>query len=193
MGAPTSNSPSRIVTTRADQQVEAPIAGAVLRDLVRHPDPRGGFTETFRQEWIDGPAMLQGNRSDSHAGVIRGLHFHRQQADYWVCTRGRLVACLHDLRRTSPTRGTTWMVELPGDSSRSLYIPPGIAHGFGAIEESTLTYLVDRTYDPRDEFGIRYDDPVVGADWASWGIEEPILSNRDHEAPLVADLASDLP
>ncbi len=161
------------------------IEGVVVHQMTRHEDERGAFTETWRQSWTPGPPMLQANRSDSVAGTIRGLHFHLRQADWWVCMRGRIVACLHDLRRSSGTRGTTMRVELPGDSSVGLYIPPGIAHGFGALEDSTLTYLVDRPYDAADEFGVRWDDPTIGFDW---GIDTPILSQRDQENPLIADL-----
>lgn len=172
-------------TIEATTGVESRIEGVVVRPLTCHDDDRGGFTETYRSSWFDGPVMVQGNRSDSVAGVIRGLHFHRRQSDWWVCVRGRIVAVLHDLRRSSPTYGTTQGIELPGDSSLGIYIPPGVAHGFGAIEDSTLTYLVDHPYDSTDEFGIRYDDPVVAFDWP---ITDPILSDRDRECGFIADL-----
>ncbi|MDH4113619.1 MAG: dTDP-4-dehydrorhamnose 3,5-epimerase family protein, partial [Actinomycetota bacterium] len=58
-------------------------------DLETRDDPRGAFTEVFRQEWFpDAPAMVQSNLSRSRAGVLRGLHFHRQQADYWCLLEG---------------------------------------------------------------------------------------------------------
>ena len=61
------------------------IQGVRVVALKSHPDERGRFLETFRQEWFPGrPVMVQGNRSDSKEGVLRGLHFHRKQADYWV-------------------------------------------------------------------------------------------------------------
>jgi dTDP-4-dehydrorhamnose 3,5-epimerase len=161
------------------------IDGVVIRPLTRHGDLRGGFVETYRKEWFDGPAMLQGNRSDSASGTIRGLHFHAKQADYWLCMKGRLLVCLHDLRRSSPTYGVTQGVVLTGDTEAGIYIPPGVLHGFGALEDSTLTYLVDNYYDGDDEFGVRYDDPQVGFDWP---IEDPILSERDRTCPFVADL-----
>jgi dTDP-4-dehydrorhamnose 3,5-epimerase len=161
------------------------IEGVVIRDLTRHGDSRGSFIETYRQEWFDGPPMLQGNRSDSVAGTIRGLHYHLQQADYWLCMRGRLLVCMHDLRASSPTRGVTQGIILDGSTSAGVYIPPGVAHGFGALEDSTLTYLVDRYYDSSDEYGIRYDDPAVGFDWP---IEDPVLSERDLTCGFIADL-----
>jgi dTDP-4-dehydrorhamnose 3,5-epimerase len=145
---------------------ESRIDGVVIRPLTRHGDSRGGFTETYRQEWFDGPAMVQGNRSDSAAGTIRGLHFHRKQADYWLCLKGTLLVCVYDARPSSPTHGVT----------------QGIL-----LDDSTLTYLVDNYYDGADEFGVRWDDPAVAMDW---GIEHPILSARDAECPTIADQAA---
>lgn len=164
---------------------ESRITGVVIKALTRHGDTRGGFTETYRQEWFEGPAMLQGNRSDSAAGTIRGLHFHRRQADYWLCVRGALLACMFDARPGSPTEGVTQGVVLTGDTTSGIYIPPGVAHGFAALEDATLTYLVDNYYDGDDEFGVRWDDPEVAMDW---GITDPILSVRDAECETLADL-----
>lgn len=174
-------------TTYATAPTESKIEGVIVRPLVRHGDLRGGFAETYRQDWFAGPAMLQGNRSDSAGGTIRGLHFHQRQADYWICVKGRLLVCLHDLRSGSATYGVTQGLELAGDSSAGIYIPPGVLHGFGALEDSTLTYLVDQYYDATDEHGVRYDDPVVAFDWGTLA-DDPILSDRDRDCPLLADL-----
>lgn len=164
---------------------ESRIDGVVIRPLVRHGDSRGGFTETYRTEWFDGPPMVQGNRSDSAAGTIRGLHFHRKQADYWLCLRGTLLVCMHDARPDSATKGVTQGVVLTSGTNTGIYIPPGVAHGFAALEDATLTYLVDNYYDGADEFGVSWDDPEVAMDW---GIEHPILSTRDAECGTLADL-----
>jgi dTDP-4-dehydrorhamnose 3,5-epimerase len=66
-----------------------------------------------------------------------------------------------------------------------VYIPPGVAHGFAARTDLTITYLVDGYYDPDDELGVRGDDPDIGADW---GIDRPILSGRDQDLPSRGDL-----
>lgn len=168
---------------------EAPCAsridGVVVRELVRHGDARGGFSETWRQEWFDGHAMVQGNRSDSAAGTVRGLHFHHHQADYWLCMGGELLVCVHDARRSSPTHGVTQGIRLGGDTRAGIYIPPGVLHGFLAVEDSTLTYLVDQYHDPADEHGVRWDDPQVAM---AWGVADPILSNRDRACLALAEL-----
>lgn len=184
----TSNAPGIDPTVRERHELapcESRIVDVVVRALVRHGDDRGGFAETYRQEWFPGPPMLQGNRSDSAAGTIRGLHFHHLQHDYWLCVRGAILVCVHDARPGSPTEGVTQGLVLDGSTSAGVYIPPGVLHGFAALEDSTLTYLVDNYYDGSDEFGVRYDDPVVGMDW---GIVDPVLSGRDAGCGTLADL-----
>ena len=171
--------------TFATAPTDSAIDGVGIRALTRHGDSRGSFTETYRQEWFAGPAMLQGNRSDSVAGTIRGLHYHLHQADYWLCMRGKLLVCLHDLRRSSATYGVTQGVVLDGSTNAGIYIPPGVLHGFGTLEDSTLTYLVDRYYDASDEYGVRFDDPQVDFDWP---ITDPVLSERDSTCGTIADL-----
>jgi dTDP-4-dehydrorhamnose 3,5-epimerase len=92
---------------------------------------------------------------------------------------------LHDLRQGSPTDGSTLALDLDGGSARGVYIPPGVAHGFAALTDFTLTYLVDGYYDPADELGVAWDDPDVGADW---GVADPVLSGRDRRNPRRAEL-----
>ena len=62
-----------------------------------------------------------------------------------------------------------------------IYIPPGVAHGFAALTDMTITYLVDGYYNPADELGVAWNDPIINADW---GISNPVLSERDQNNPL---------
>lgn len=163
-----------------------PITGVVVVEPDVHGDQRGRFVETYRREWFPGGReMVQGNRSEKQAGALVGLHYHRHQADYWYVLRGTARVVLHDLRRGSPTEGVTQVLELTGDTDRGLYIPPGVAHGFSALTDLLLCYLVDGYYDPADELGLAYDDPEVGADW---GVAEPVVSERDRTNPRRADI-----
>ena len=158
----------------------------MVRELVAHGDERGRFIETYRREWVPGGReMLQGNRADRTAGCIVGLHFHRHQADWWYLVNGRARVVLHDLRTGSPTEGETQCFDLDENAPRGVYIPPGVAHGFAALTDATLTYLVDGYYDPADELGVTWDDPDIAADW---GVAEPILSGRDQALPARRDL-----
>jgi dTDP-4-dehydrorhamnose 3,5-epimerase len=162
------------------------IPGVLLVRLHPYPDDRGSFIETFRQEWFgDSPPMVQGNRSDSKAGSVRALHYHLYQSDYWYVSSGRILVALHDLRRSSAAEGTTLAFEIGDDNEVGVYIPPGVAHGFQAITDSTLTYLVDRYYDASDEHGVAWDDPDIAVPWPH---PNPILSERDKTNPKKADI-----
>lgn len=163
------------------------IAGVLTVDLRALADERGRFMETFRREWF--PAVnwerLQINRSDSRRHVLRGLHWHRRQVDYWVVTRGRIRAVLVDLRRSSPGRGAVEVVEMDEDDGPGLFIPVGVAHGFLALEDATLSYVVNNYYDSSDEQGLAWDDPQLNI---PWGIGKPLLSARDRNNPTLAEL-----
>jgi dTDP-4-dehydrorhamnose 3,5-epimerase len=155
-------------------------------------DDRGYFFESFRREWIPGIRdMVQGNVSFSKRGVLRGMHYHLRQADFWLVPSGRVRAALCDLRVSSPTRGASEMLDMGEANPAGLYIPKGIAHGFHALADSFMTYLVDEYYDNSDERGVRWDDPALGL---TWGAERPIVSARDQQNPSLADIpTSDLP
>src|SRR5271157_4108748 len=157
------------------------IADVVIVEPGAHGDTRGRFVETYRRSWFPlGREMVQGNRSEKQAGAVVGLHYHLHQADYWYVLRGTARVVLHDLREGSPTDGATQVIELSDGDDAGLFIPPGVAHGFAALTDVLLWYLVDGYYNPADELGLAWDDPVVGADW---GIEEPVLSPRDRSNP----------
>ena len=167
------------------------IAGVFVVEPDLHADERGLFVETYRREWFpNGREMIQGNRGDRQADSIVGLHYHLHQADYWYVPFGTARVVLHDLRVGSPTDGATLVVDLGrrADGShdhRGIYIPPGVAHGFSALTDLTITYLVDGYYNPADELGVAWDDPSIGADW---GVTDPVLSGRDRANPRRADL-----
>lgn len=153
-------------------------------------DARGAFMETFRREWFPWVNWdrMQGNCSISEAGVLRGLHYHHHQIDYWFVTRGVIRVGLVDLRPSSPAyrRGVTLDM---GDINRiGLFVPSGVAHGFFALTDVTLTYLVNNYYDGSDELGVAWDDPALGI---AWDAAAPILSPRDLKNPRLADIPAE--
>ncbi|MGH9226751.1 MAG: dTDP-4-dehydrorhamnose 3,5-epimerase family protein [Acidimicrobiales bacterium] len=169
------------------------IVGVVVVRPLSHGDDRGKFTETYRRSWFpEGREMIQGNCSDKLAGSLVGIHYHLHQADYWYVTRGRARVVLHDLREGSPTEGSTLSFDMyrgGGAQDCGVYIPPGVGHGFAALTDLTLTYLVDQYYSPDDELGVRWDDPEIGADW---GVTDPVLSGRDQKNPARAAIPTGL-
>ncbi len=170
------------------------IHGVQTVPLQAFGDARGRFMETFRLEWFPQVSWnrLQSNRSDSAAGVLRGLHYHFQQVDYWCPTRGDIRVGLFDLRRSSPTYLQAATLDIGEANPLGLFIPEGVAHGFAALSACTLIYIVNNYYDGgKDEFGIAWDDPQVNIDW---GVSQPALSQRDQNNPYIADIPlADLP
>ncbi len=162
------------------------VADVIVVESDVHGDERGRFVETYRRSWFPlGREMLQGNRSVKEQGALVGLHFHLHQADYWYVLDGTARVVLHDLRRGSPTEGATLTLDLDGGTDRGVFIPPGVAHGFAALTDLTLWYLVDSYYNPADELGVAWDDPDIGADW---GVVDPVVSERDQANPRRRDL-----
>jgi dTDP-4-dehydrorhamnose 3,5-epimerase len=147
-----------------------------------HGDERGFFVETYRRTWFPlGREMIQGNRGDRKAGSVVGFHYHLHQADYWYVPFGKCRVILHDLRRGSDTLGNTLTMDVGAmddgtHNHTGIFIPPGVAHGFAALTDMTITYMVDGYYNPYDELGVAWNDPSINADW---GIDEPIVSERD--------------
>lgn len=167
------------------------IQGVLRLKLPAFEDGRGRMLEVFRREW--GEAIfqdeLQINCSYSREGVIRGLHFHVLQTDYWLPLVGRMRVALLDVRPKSPSYRTCITVDLSPGKPEGLLIPPGVAHGFVALSDLHLLYVVNHYYTGADEYGIAWDDPELGIEW---GLErEPILSERDLSNPRFTELDQD--
>lgn len=156
-------------------------------------DGRGSFTEAFRASWLPGARpMVQTNVSTSEAGVLRGMHFHRRQADYWWVLDGEAFVALVDLRAGSPTSGAVWWGTLSGPASVGVYVPPGVAHGFLAVTPTRLLYHVDAYFDGgADEAGFAWDDPDAAIPWPL--ASPPTLSERDGANPSLASVLADPP
>lgn len=168
------------------------IEGALRFELSRFDDDRGWLVEDYRRAWVpEAREMVQGNVSFSHAGVLRGLHFHRRQADWWTFVSGAAFVGLYDLREGSPTRGVGVGVRIDTDEGLAgLYLPPGVAHGFYAERDLYLQYLVDAYYDGADEFGLAWDDPDLGIAWPDTA---PVTSERDRTNPSLREVLADPP
>jgi dTDP-4-dehydrorhamnose 3,5-epimerase len=171
---------------------ELGIAGARRVRLIAHADDRGSLTETYRRDWVRGGGeAVQANLSWSRPGVLRGLHWHRRQSDYWCVLSGVAHVRLVDLREGSPTRLAVERVRIDAAEERiALAIPAGVAHGFFAETEVLLQYLVDAPYTGDDEFGLAWDDPAVDT---AWPTADPILSERDRANPILEDVLRDPP
>jgi dTDP-4-dehydrorhamnose 3,5-epimerase len=166
------------------------IRDAFTVDLKPFEDERGRFLETFRKEWFPQRSwdIIQSNRSDSKAGVLRGLHYHANQVDYWYVVSGAIRVGLCDLRTASPTYLAHQMIEMGDSNPIGLFIPVGVAHGYLALTDATLIYIVDSYYNSADEFGVAWNDPTLNL---PWGVDTPVLSERDTHNPLFKDIPPD--
>ena len=174
-------------------QESAHIQGVFTMPIRVFADERGRFMETFRREWFPwiNWDKMQGNRSDSKAHVLRGLHYHQNQIDYWYVTSGVVRAAMVDLRPSSPTYRAVETLEIGDDHNIGLFIPVGVAHGFVALTDATLTYIVNNYYDGADEYGVAWNDPDLAV---PWGVDNPLISGRDAGNPYLKDIpAADLP
>ncbi len=170
------------------------LSGVQYGAIPRHADHRGAFRELWRASAFAsiGEPFVQGNLSSSAAGVLRGLHLHRQQLDYWVVVAGRAFIALVDVRPlldTGAPRPEVETRELAEDDW--VVIPRGVAHGFLALEPLELIYLVTNEYDGSDELGFAWDDTTAAVPWPvveATADGRPILSERDQANPSLIAL-----
>jgi dTDP-4-dehydrorhamnose 3,5-epimerase len=161
-------------------------------------DERGFFCETYRRsafcELGIPEEMVQDNHSRSRRGVVRGMHFQIGQsaAKLVRCGAGAILDVLVDLRRGSPTFGEWEAFELSDRNMRIVYCPIGFAHGFCTLSDrADVLYKQSNYYAEETERGIKFDDPDIGIEWPD-GLEL-IPSMRDANAPLLRDVADELP
>lgn len=156
-------------------------------------DHRGWFMESWSKKKMEAVGLfydfVQDNHSYSaHRGTLRGLHFQKSdaaQAKLVRCVRGAVLDVAVDLRKGSPTYLKWVAVELSAENKRQLMIPRGFAHGFLALTDDVeILYKADNPYDPEADRSIIWNDPDIGIDW---GIENPILSEKDRNAPRLAE------
>lgn len=156
-------------------------------------DVRGTFVKTFHSERFAELGLPVDWReeyySSSREGVIRGMHFQTPPHDHEklvYCMQGRVLDVIVDLRKQSPTFGHHVAVELDAARGHGMLIPKGMAHGFLALTKAVLmAYKVSTVYAPTSDAGIRWDS--FGLDW---GVDQPIISERDRVHPSLADFAS---
>jgi dTDP-4-dehydrorhamnose 3,5-epimerase len=161
-------------------------------------DERGFFCEVYRRNVFSelgiSEELIQDNHSRSGRGVVRGMHFQVGPGISKLvrCPRGTILDVMVDLRRGSPTFGQWEAFELSDQNMHLAYCPIGFAHGFCVLsDEADVVYKQSGYYDPELERGIRYDDPDVGIEWPP-GLEL-VPSERDAVAPLLRELADELP
>jgi len=179
------------------ERIPTRLDGTVLLAPQVHGDERGFFMETFRADTWAAEGVptdfVQDNHSRSRRGTVRGIHFQTSpgQGKLVRAARGSVLDVVVDLRRGSPTFGDWETVVLDDERGLQLYIPIGFGHGFCVLSDvADFVYKVTSYFDPATESGFRYDDPDVGIEWPDL---ELLYSERDRAAPLLAEIAGELP
>jgi dTDP-4-dehydrorhamnose 3,5-epimerase len=169
------------------------IAGAWLIESPVFPDERGMFREWFKAEALKENGIpefevRQANTSISHEGVIRGIHFSDElvgQSKIVTCSSGSILDVIVDLRPGSESFCQFVSLKLSANEGKAIYISKGLGHALQAFEDnSTITYLLDKEYDPKMEFAINPLDPDLDISWPN---QNPNISEKDRSAKTIKE------
>ena len=172
--------------------IETDLSGCVVIEPAVHGDARGFFYESFNaQRFADAGfdvRFVQTNVSRSARGVLRGLHYQcpNPQGKLVSVLEGEVYDVAVDIRVGSPTYGRWAAAMLSADNKRHFWVPEGFAHGFAVLSEhATFVYQCTTLYDRAADAAIRWNDAVLAIDWP---VAEPSLSDKDMNAPFLADV-----
>ncbi len=149
-------------------------------------DARGSFAETYhRDRYVEvgiREVFVQDNHSRSTRGTLRGFHYqlNRPQAKRCWVAEGEAL----DIRAGSPHFGKWVSVRLSAAEKNQIYISRGFAHAFLVLTD-TLLYKCSEFYDSKSEHSVLWSDSEIGV---KWGIENPIISDKDAKFRKLADL-----
>lgn len=169
------------------------LEGVLIVEPAVFGDHRGFFMESWSKREFEKEGLYYDFVQDNHSssavkGTLRGIHFQRgdkAQAKLVRCVKGAVLDVAVDLRPASPTYKKWVAVELSAENKKQLLIPRGFGHGFVTLTDDVeFLYKADNYYAPEADGGIRWNDPEIGVDW---GVEYPILSQKDENAPLLKD------
>lgn len=170
------------------------LAGIWRIELDLQTDSRGFFARTYCEREFAALGLntrwSQCNLSlTRERGMIRGMHFQTDpspEIKLIRCVAGAVYDVVLDIRRKSPTFGRWEGFELSSQKHQMLYVPSGFAHGFQCLYENCeLFYQMSEFYVSELGRGVRWDDPAIGI---RWPIANPVVSERDRNLPLLADL-----
>lgn len=163
------------------------IPDVILIEPIVFADERGFFIETFKASDFKANNIsyefVQDNHSKSRKGVLRGLHYQlkpMEQGKLVRCIKGKIWDVAVDIRKGSPWYRKWVGVELSEENKLMLWIPPGFAHGFVALEDAEVIYKCTKEYAPQYDRGIIWNDPELAIHWP---IKNPILSLKDANLP----------
>lgn len=172
---------------------KTPIHDVYVIEQTVAQDKRGSFVKNFQRSIFEQRDLecdfKECYYTTSHKDVIRGMHFQTPPHDHAkliTVVSGAIMDVVLDIRKSSKTFGRYFEIELTGENGKSLYIPRGLAHGFGVSSDVAIAYYqVTSEHDPEHDKGILFDSFGF-----AWPIRDPILSDRDSAFPALNDFKS---
>lgn len=163
------------------------LSGIAVLEPTVFGDERGFFLESYNKNSLDKALdekleFVQDNHSKSAVNVLRGLHYqiHQAQGKLVRVTAGEVFDVVVDIRRSSPTLGQWFGINLSAANKKQLWIPPGFAHGFMVLSDGTeFLYKTTDYYAPEHERCIIWDDPDINISWPLIDGQAPLLSDKD--------------
>jgi dTDP-4-dehydrorhamnose 3,5-epimerase len=175
--------------------IETPLHGVSLIEPQVFGDARGFFMESWQEKKFAEAGItaefVQDNHSRSKQWTLRGLHLQvaHTQGKLVRVANGSVFDAVVDLRRSSPTFGAWWGVELSAENHRMLWVPPGLAHGILVTSPSAdFLYKCTDYYSPPDERPLAWDEPTLGIKWPLPAGGMPELSAKDARGKSLADI-----
>jgi len=146
----------------------------------QYKDKRGYFKELIRENKINKkfPFLVM---SFSKKNVIRGLHLQRKnsQGKFVSVLKGKIFDVAVDMRKNSKTFGKYYSCTLSEKNSKSIFIPPGFAHGFQALDhENYIIYSCTKYRNSQSEIAIKFDDKDLNIKWPS---NKMVVSKKDQK------------
>ncbi len=179
------------------KKIETSIDGVYVIEPTVFGDDRGYFMETYSKAEFEEIGLyydfVQDNQSKSKKGVLRGLHFQKEntQAKLVRVLKGEVFDVAVDLRPNSKTYGKWEGVILSEENKKMFLIPKGFAHGFLVLsEEAEFTYKCDDMYNHQAEGGLAWNDQDVAINWPLGDMkqEDLITSEKDAKWPTLKEL-----
>lgn len=173
--------------------IQTSISDLLIIEPKVYSDDRGFFFESFNRHKLAeligrNVDFVQDNHSRSVKNVLRGLHYQIQhpQGKLVRVVQGTVLDVTVDIRRSSPTFGRHFTLELSAENKRMLWIPEGFAHGFVVLSETAeFLYKTTDYWSPEHERCIHWGDPTLAINWELQG--NPLLSEKDNQGKQLQD------
>ena len=179
------------------KRIDTSIEGVCVIEPTVFGDDRGYFMEIYKKTDFEELGIncefVQDNQSKSRKGVLRGLHFQKENTQLKIvrCIKGSVFDVAVDLRPGSKTYGKWEGVTLTEENKKMFLIPKGCAHGFLVLsDEAEFVYKCDDVYNYEAEGGLKWDDPDVGIEWPMGDLkpEDLLTSEKDSKWPSLKEL-----